>query len=197
MNFIIEDLKNQKQQKVHKDRLKKFKFRQHEYQKQKNKLAEMPASNKEKGDGFIEIEVEQQSTGVSDQGTKAEELPSRIEVNPEVGRSDEGLLAPKPDIETLMDTNMEAKSKDSGAQPTSSNKTKLNSTPSETSSKAKAATQGKPNNSSTRNQSETRDHSSSKSVTRSSSRQASHEKDPNWKPGPVRITVETLEKPNT
>ena len=157
----------------------------------------MPASNEEKEDSFIEIEVEQQSTGASYQGTKAEELPSQIEVNPEVGQSDEDLLAPKPDIETLMDTNMEAKSKDSGAQPTSSNKTKLNSTPSETSSKAKAATQGKPNNSSTKDQGETRDHSSSKRVTRSSSRQASHEKDPDWKPGPVRVTVETLEKPNT
>ena len=49
----------------------------------------------------------------------------------------------KPDIETLMDTNMEAKAKDSGAQATNSNETKLNSTQSETSSKTKAATQGK------------------------------------------------------
>ena len=77
-----------------------------------------------------------------------------------MGQSDEGLLKPKPDIETLMDTSMEAKSKDSGAQPTSSNKTKLNSTPSETSSKTKAATQGKPNNSTTRDQGE--NHRSSK-----------------------------------
>ena len=51
-----------------------------------------------------------------------------------------------------MDTNMESKSKYSGAQPTSSNKTKLNSIPSETSSKTKAATQSKPNNSTTRDQ---------------------------------------------
>ena len=80
--------------------------------------------------GFIEIEVKQQSAGVSDQGTKTEELPSQIEVNPEMGQSDEGLLEPKPDSKTLMDTNMEANSNDSGAQPTSSNKTKLNSTPS-------------------------------------------------------------------
>ena len=169
MNFIIEDLKTQKQQKVHNDRLKKFKFHQHEYQKQ-SKLAEMPATNEKKEDGFIEIEVDQQSTGVSDHGTKTEELPSQIEFNPELGQSDEGLLESKPDIETLMDTNMEAKSKDSGPQQTSSHKTKLNSTPSEPSSKAKAATQGKPNNNSTKDQGETRDHSSSKRVTRSSSR---------------------------
>ena len=110
-----------------------------------------------------------------------------FEVNPEVGQSDEGLLEPKPDIETLMCTNMEAKSKDSGAQPTSCNKTKLNSTPSDTSSKTKAATQGKPNNSTTRDQGE--NHSSSKRVTRSSCRQASHEKDPEWKPGPGLVTV--------
>ena len=78
------------------------------------------------------------------------------------------MLEPKPDIETLMDTNMEAKSKDSGAELTSSNKTKLSSTPSETSSKTKAATQGKQGNSATRDQGE--NHSSSKTVTRSSSR---------------------------
>ena len=81
MNFIIEDLKTQKQQKVHYDRLKKFKFRQHEYQKQ-GKIAERPAGNDEEEDGFIEIEVKQQSALVSDQGTKTEELPSQIEVNP-------------------------------------------------------------------------------------------------------------------
>ena len=74
-------------------------------------------------DGFIEIEVKQQSAGVSDQGTKTEELPSQIEVNPEVGQSDEGLFEPKPESETLMDTNMEAKSNVSGAQPTGSDKT--------------------------------------------------------------------------
>ena len=117
---------------MHYDRLKKFKFCQHECQTQ-CKLAERSASNEEIEDGFIEIEVELQNTGVSDQGTKKEELPSQIEVNPEVGKSDEGLLEPKPEIETLMDTNMEAKSKDSGAPPIISNKTKLNSTPSETS----------------------------------------------------------------
>ena len=155
LNFIIEDLKSQKQQNVHYDRIKKFKSRQHEYQKQ-SKLAERRASNAEKEDGFIEIEVEQQSTGVSNQGTKKEGLPSQIEVNPEVGQSDEGLLETKPDIETLMDTNMEAKSKDSGAQPTIFNKTKLNSTPSETSSRTKAAKQGKQNNSTTRDQGENR-----------------------------------------
>ena len=94
------------------DRLKKFKFRQHEYQKQ-NKSAQRPASNEDKEDGFIEIEVEQQSTGVSDQGTKTEELPSQIEISPEVGQSDEGLVEPKRYIETLMDTNMEAISKHS------------------------------------------------------------------------------------
>ena len=113
--------------------------------KKQSKLAERSASKEEKEDGFIEIEIEQQSTGVSDQGTKTEELPSQIEVNPEVGQSDEGLLEPEPNIKTLMDTNMEAKSKDSGAQPTSSIKAKLNSTPSQTSSKTKAATQGKQN----------------------------------------------------
>ena len=134
LNFITEDLKAQKQQKVHYDRLKKFKFCQHEYQKQ-GKLAERLAGNDEKEDGFIEIEVKQQSARVSDQGTKTEELPSQIEVNPEVGQSDEGLLGPKHESEALMDTNMEAKSNDSGTQPTSSNKTKLNRTPSETSSK--------------------------------------------------------------
>ena len=143
LRFIIEDLKTQKQQKVHYDRLKKFKFRQPEYQKQ-GKLAKRLAGHDEKVDGFIEIEVKQQSAGVSDQGTKTEELPSQIEVNPEVGQSDEGFLEPKPENETLMDTVMEAKSNDRGAQPTSSNKTKLNSTPSETSSKTKTATQGKP-----------------------------------------------------
>ena len=102
LNFIIEDLKTQKQQKVHYDRPKKFKFRQHEYQKQ-GKLAERPAGNDEKEDGFIEVEVKQQSAGVSDQGTKTEELPSHIEVNPEVGQSDEGLLKPKPETETETD----------------------------------------------------------------------------------------------
>ena len=76
----------------------------------------------------------------------------------------------------LMDRNFEAQSNDSGAQPTSSNKTKLNSTPIETSSKTKIGTQGKPINSSTRDHGE--NHSSSKRVTRSSSRQASHGKDP-------------------
>ena len=162
---------------MHYHRLKKFKFRQHEYRKQ-GKLAERPAGNDEGEDGFIEIEVKQQSAGVSDQGTKTEELPSQIEVNPEVGQSYEGLLQPKPENETLMYTNMEAKSNDSGAQPTSSNKTKLNSTPSETSSKTKTATQGKPINSITRDHAE--NHSSSKRVTRSSSRQASHGKDPEW-----------------
>ena len=96
LNFIIEDLKTQKQQKVHYDRLKKFKFRQHEYQKQ-GKLAGRPAGNDEKEDGFTEIEVKQQSAGVSDQGTKTEELPSQIEINPEVGQSDEGLLEPSTD----------------------------------------------------------------------------------------------------
>ena len=55
LNFIIEDLKTQKQQKVHYDRFKKFSFRKHEDQKQR-KLAERPASNEEKEDGFIEIE---------------------------------------------------------------------------------------------------------------------------------------------
>ena len=90
---------------------------------------------------------------------------------------------------------MDAKSKDCGAQPTSFNKTKLNSTSSETSSETKAATQGKPNNSTARDQSE--NHSSSKKVTRSSSRQASHEKDPDWKPGPGGVTVEASGKPNT
>ena len=127
LNFIIENLKTEKQQKVHYDRLKNFTFCQHENQKQ-SKLDERPDSNEEKEDGFIEIEVQQQSTGVSDQGTKTEELPSQIEVNPGVGQSDEGLLEPKPDIDTLMETNMEAKSKNSGAQPTSSNIRKLNST---------------------------------------------------------------------
>ena len=162
LNFIIADLKTQKQQKVHYDRLKKFKFRQHEYQKQ-GKLAEKPAGNDEEEDGFIEIEIKQQSAGVSDQGTKTEELSSQIEGSPEVGQSDEGSLEPKPDSETLMDTNMEAKSNDSGAQPTSSNKTKLNSTPSETYSKTKTATQGKPINSATRDHGE--NHSRSKRVT--------------------------------
>ena len=90
---------------------------------------------------------------------------------------------------------MEAKSSDSGAQPTSSNKTKLNSTPSETSSKTKTTTQGKPINSTTRDHGE--NHSRSKTVTRSSSGQASHGKDQDWKPGPGRVTVETSEKPNT
>ena len=99
LNFINEDLKTQKQQKLHYDRLKKFKFRQHKYQKQ-SKLAERPAINEQKEDGFIEYEVKQQCTGVSDQGTKTEELPSQIEINPEVGQSDEGLLEPKSDIET-------------------------------------------------------------------------------------------------
>ena len=117
------------------DRVKKFKLCQHEYKQRK--LAVRLASIEEKEDGFIEIEVEQQSTGVIGQGTKTEEFPSQFEVNPEVGQSDEGLLEPKTDIETLMDTNMEPKSRDSGAQPSSSNKTKLNSTPSETSSKTK------------------------------------------------------------
>ena len=131
--------------------------------------------------------MEQQSTGIGDQGTKTEELPYQIVVNPEVGQCDEALLEPKSDIETLMVTNMNAKSNDSGAQPTSSNNTKLNSTP----SKTKAATQGKPNNSTKRDQGE--NHSSSKRVTRSSIRQASHEKDPEWKPGPGRVTVETSE----
>ena len=112
-----------------------------------------------------------------------------------MGQSDEGLLEPKPESETLMDTNMEAKSNVSGAQPTSSNKTKLNSTPSETSSKTKTATQGKPINSTTRGHGE--NHSSSKKATRSSSRQASDGKDPDWKPGPGRVTVETSKKPNT
>ena len=194
LNFITEDLITQKQQKVYDDRLKKFKFCQHDNKKQ-GKLAEKPASNNKKEDGFIEIEVEQQSTGVSDQGTKTEELPSQIEVNPELGQSDEALLEPKPDIETLTDTNVEAKSKDCGAQPTSFNKTKLNSTPSENSIKTKAATQGEPSNSTTRDQGE--NHSSSKRVTRSSSRQASHEKDPDWKPGPGPLTVETSGKHNT
>ena len=86
-----------------------------------------------------------------------------------------------------MDTNMEAKSRDSGAQPSSSNKTKLNST--------KAATQGKQNNSTPRDQGE--NHSSSKIVKRSSSRQRSCEKDPDWKPGPGRVTIEISEKSNT
>ena len=194
MNFIIEDLKTQKQQKVHYDRLKKFKFRQHEYQKQ-GKLAERPPGNDEEVDRFIEIEVKQQSAGVSDQGTKTEELPSQIEVNPEVGQSVEGLFEPKPESETLMDTNMEAKSNVSGAQPTGSDKTKLNSTPSETSSKTKTATQGKSINSTTRDHGENQ--SSSKRVTRSSSRQASDGKDQDGKPGPGRVTVETSEKPNT
>ena len=112
-----------------------------------------------------------------------------------MGQSDEGLLEPKPDNETLMDTNVEAKSKDSGERLTNSNKTKLNSTPSETSSKTKAAIQGNPNNSATRDQSE--NHSSSKRVTRSPSRQARLEKDPDWNPGPGRVTVETSEKPYT
>ena len=112
-----------------------------------------------------------------------------------MGQSDEALWEPKSDIETLMDTNVEAKSKDCGAQPTSFNKTKLNSTPSENSIKTKAATQGKPSNSTTRVQGE--NHSSSKRVTRSSSRQANHEKDPDWKPGPGRLTVEPSGKPNT
>ena len=112
-----------------------------------------------------------------------------------MGQPDEGLLAPKPDIETMMDTNFEAKSKDSGAQPISFNKTMLNSTPNETSSKTQAATQVNPNKGSTRDQDE--NNSSSKRVTRSSSRQTSHEKDPDWKPGPARLTVETSKKPNT
>ena len=61
-----------------------------------------------------------------------------------------------------MDTNTEAKSKDSGAQPTSSNKSKPNSTPGETSSKTKAATQGKQKHITTRDQGE--NHSSSKQL---------------------------------
>ena len=61
LNFIIEDLKTQKQQKVHYYRPKKFKFRQHKYQKQ-SKLAKRPVSNEEKEDSFIEIEVEQQGS---------------------------------------------------------------------------------------------------------------------------------------
>ena len=121
-------------------RLRKFRFRQNECQKQ-SKLAKRPAINEEKEDDFIQIEVEQQSTGVSDQGTKIDELPSQIEVNPEAGQSDEGLLEPKTDIYKLMDINTEAKSKDSGAQPTTFIKTKPNSTPGETSSKIKVATQ--------------------------------------------------------
>ena len=95
-----------------------------------------------------------------------------------------------------MDTNMGAKSKDTGAQPTSSNKTKPNSTPGETSSKAKAATEGKENNSTTRDHGE--NHSSSKTITQSSSRQASHEKDSDRKGGPGgRVIVETSEKFST
>ena len=69
LNFIIEDLKTHKQEKVHYDRLKKIKSCQHEYQK-RSKLAERPASAERKEDGFIEIEVEQQSTGVSNQEAK-------------------------------------------------------------------------------------------------------------------------------
>ena len=86
LNFITEELKTQKQQKVYYNRLKKIKLRQHENQKQ-GKLAGKPASNEEREVCFIEIEVDQQSTGLSDQGTKTEELPSQIEVNPEVGQS--------------------------------------------------------------------------------------------------------------
>ena len=89
-------------------RLRKFRFRQNECQKQ-SKLAKRPAINEEKEDDFIQIEVEQQNTGVSDQG-KTDELPIQIEVNPEAGQSDESLLEPKPDIDKLMDTKVEEKS---------------------------------------------------------------------------------------
>ena len=84
---------------------------------------------------------------------KIEEIPSQMEVDPEVGQSHECLLQLKNDIETLMDTNTEADSSNIRAQPTNTNKEKLKSTSKETSCKSKPAIE-EPNSSTTETKSE-------------------------------------------
>ena len=50
--------------------------------------------------------------------TQTEEIRCQVEVDPDVGHSHKGLLEPKSDIETLMDTNAEAECSNKIAQPT-------------------------------------------------------------------------------
>ena len=54
---------------------------------------------REREDGLIEVAVEQQDTGVCDDETKTEEIPTQTEVDQQGGQSDENLLEPKSDIE--------------------------------------------------------------------------------------------------
>ena len=160
-------MKTQKQQTVHKERLRKLNIWQKESQKQ-TKVAERPVSFEIDG-RFIEVEVEQQDTGVCDEQSKTEEIQSQTEFDPVVGQTDERLLDPKSEVETPMDTNTGADCSNGRTQPINSNKTKLNSTSITsmgTSVISKTATQ-KHSSGKTRTQSESL--SRSRKVTRSSS----------------------------
>ena len=157
-------MKTQKQQSVHKERLRKLNIWQKESQKQ-TKEAERPVIFEIDG-RFIEVEVEQQDTGVCDEQSKTEEIQSQTEFDPAVGQTDERLLDPKSEAETPMDTNTGADCSNSRTQPINSNKAKLNSTSMGTSVISKTATQ-KHSSGKTRTQSESL--SRSRRVTRSSS----------------------------
>ena len=86
-------------------------------------------------------------------GNKNRKTRSGTLVDQEMGQSDESLLKPKSEVETMMDINTGAECSNSRAHPTNTNKTKLSNTSKETSRESKIATKEQ-SSSTTKTQSE-------------------------------------------